>query len=486
MRNKSILKLVSRFVMIIVCSLLVLFVLNICLFIGVSFQGMASGGGWQATEELTEELQENGDGTYFVSERGKQILAERDAWAVLVQDGTGDVVWCSENLPAEIPLHYTAAQISADTLGYIEDYPTTTAARENDLLIMGHPKETYWKSMWNTYDLSLIKNLPRNAVMIFLVNLLVVFLIYAFSTSGIVRYIRPLIRGIEALPEERVYVREKGLFTDLAHSVNEASEKLKIQEQELKKKERARANWISGVSHDIRTPLSMVMGYAAQMEDDAELPDEARKRAQMIRLQSVKMKNLVNDLNLASKLEYQMQPLHMERISLAAVVRQTVAEFANLDFEEKYPICFEAKEGSGRGMIRGDKDLLCRAIGNILTNSQVHNPDGCGIMVETDAGDGAFVIRLEDDGIGIGEEELQKLQSTPHYMMSDGGVEEPRHGLGLLIVRQIVAAHGGTVLLDHGRQEEKGGFAVEMHFPIKENDDETWYEKLYSRIPHFV
>lgn len=473
MRNKSILKLVSRFVMIIVCSLLVLFVLNICLFIGVSFQGMASGGGWQATEELTEELQENGDGTYFVSERGKQILAERDAWAVLVQDGTGDVVWCSENLPAEIPLHYTAAQISADTLGYIEDYPTTTAARENDLLIMGHPKETYWKSMWNTYDLSLIKNLPRNAVMIFLVNLLVVFLIYAFSTSGIVRYIRPLIRGIEALPEERVYVREKGLFTDLAHSVNEASEKLKIQEQELKKKERARANWISGVSHDIRTPLSMVMGYAAQMEDDAELPDEARKRAQMIRLQSVKMKNLVNDLNLASKLEYQMQPLHMERISLAAVVRQTVAEFANLDFEEKYPICFEAKEGSGRGMIRGDKDLLCRAIGNILTNSQVHNPDGCGIMVETDAGDGAFVIRLEDDGIGIGEEELQKLQSTPHYMMSDGDVEEPRHGLGLLIVRQIVAAHGGTVLLDHGRQEEKGGFAVEMHFPIKENDDET-------------
>ena len=473
MRNKSILKLVSRFVMIIVCSLLVLFVLNICLFIGVSFQGMASGGGWQATEELTEELQENGDGTYFVSERGKQILAERDAWAVLVQDGTGDVVWCSENLPAEIPLHYTAAQISADTLGYIEDYPTTTAARENDLLIMGHPKETYWKSMWNTYDLSLIKNLPRNAVMIFLVNLLVVFLIYAFSTSGIVRYIRPLIRGIEALPEERVYVREKGLFTDLAHSVNEASEKLKIQEQELKKKERARANWISGVSHDIRTPLSTVMGYAAQMEDDAELPDEARKRAQMIRLQSVKMKNLVNDLNLASKLEYQMQPLHMERISLAAVVRQTVAEFANLDFEEKYPICFEAKEGSGRGMIRGDKDLLCRAIGNILTNSQVHNPDGCGIMVETDAGDGAFVIRLEDDGIGIGEEELQKLQSTPHYMMSDGGVEEPRHGLGLLIVRQIVAAHGGTVLLDHGRQEEKGGFAVEMHFPIKENDDET-------------
>ena len=119
-------------------------------------------------------------------------------------------------------------------------------------------------------------------------------------------------------------------------------------------------------------------------------------------------------------------------------------------------------------MIRGDKDLLCRGDREHPDKFTGTQSDGCGIMVETDAGDGAFVIRLEDDGIGIGEEELQKLQSTPHYMMSDGGVEEPRHGLGLLIVRQIVAAHGGTVLLDHGRQEEKGGFAVEMHFPIKE------------------
>ena len=79
----------------------------------------------------------------------------------LFKTGPAMLYGAVRNLPAEIPLHYTAAQISADTLGYIEDYPTTTAARENDLLIMGHPKETYWKSMWNTYDLSLIKNLPR-------------------------------------------------------------------------------------------------------------------------------------------------------------------------------------------------------------------------------------------------------------------------------------------------------------------------------------
>ena len=470
MRNKSILKLVSRFVLIILCSFLILFVMNIVLIVGVSFQGATSGGGWQAAEDLAAEITETEEGTYTVTERGRQILEEREAWAILIQDGSGNVVWHSNNLPEEIPLHYTAAQISWNTRGYIADYPTTTAARGDDLIVIGHPKELYWKAMWNTFDLTLIKNFPKNAVMILLCNLFVIFLIYVLSTSGIIKYIRPLIRGIEALPGERVYVKEKGLFTDLAHSVNEASEKLRVQEMELQNKESARANWISGVSHDIRTPLSMVMGYAAQMEEDYSLSEETRKKAQMIRLQSVKMKNLVNDLNLASKLEYHMQPLHMEQVSLAAVIRQTAADFMNLDFEEKYPICLEIKEGIGPGLIRGDKALLARAIGNVLTNSQVHNPHGCDIMIEMDVKEGAFQIRLEDDGIGITEEALQKLKSTPHYMMSDSGVEEPRHGLGLLIVRQIIEAHGGEVFLDHGK---KGGFAVCLCFPIQDGVDKV-------------
>ncbi len=105
MRNKSILKLVSRFVLIILCSFLILFVMNIVLIIGVSFQGATSGGGWQAAEDLAAEITETEEGTYTVTERGRQILEEREAWAILIQDGSGNVVWHSDNLPEEIPLH---------------------------------------------------------------------------------------------------------------------------------------------------------------------------------------------------------------------------------------------------------------------------------------------------------------------------------------------------------------------------------------------
>ena len=75
--------------------------------------------------------------------------------------------------------------------------------------------------------------------------------------------------------DAEVYIPEKGLMSQLAASINRVSEKLKTQNYALRKKETARANWIAGVSHDIRTPLSMVMGHASTLEEDTGLPEEA-------------------------------------------------------------------------------------------------------------------------------------------------------------------------------------------------------------------
>ena len=84
--------------------------------------------------------------------------------------------------------------------------------------------------------------------------------------------------------------------------------------------------------------------------------------------------------------------------------------------------------------------MLHRAIGNLITNAQVHNPGGCSIFVGVEKTDTETLIHVEDNGVGITDEKLEVLRTTPHYMMSDSGTTEPRHGLGLLIVQQIVAA----------------------------------------------
>ena len=262
--------------------------------------------------------------------------------------------------------------------------------------------------------------------------------------------------------EEFFAALEKGLLSDLAAAINRGSEKLMLQDRELKKKESARANWISGVSHDIRTPLSMVLGYAGQLEESGALSEEDRRKASIIRQQGLKMKNLINDLNLASKLEYNMQPLHPEPVNLVAVARQCAADFINADLAGKYPLDWKTDENLTACVIQGDKALLRRAVNNLLNNAQAHNPAGCTLSVAVREDAESYILSVEDDGVGISDEQLEKLRNTPHYMMSDNGTEEPRHGLGLLIVRQIMRAHRGDA--SFGRSAS-GGFLAALQFP---------------------
>ena len=427
---KKTLRLIKRFLLLVTIIIPVLFALNLALFVAFTWRERSGNGGWEAARELGRELLTDDGGNLYLSETGEQILTEYRAWGILVEDGTGDVIWHSDNLPKEIPLHCSAAEISWYTRGYIEDYPTTVGARGDDLVILGHPKDAYWKLMWNTFDYHSIAELPKMLLSFLGMNGVLIFLIYMILATRILHSVKPVVEGMETLPAEEVYIRERGFLAEVAAAVNRVSEKLRAQERALRKKEDARAGWISGVSHDIRTPLSMVMGYAAEMEEDTALPEEARKKARVIRLQSQKMKNLVGDLNLASKLEYRMQPVKKETLNLTAVLRQAAADFMNLDPEGRYPVSFQY-DG---------------------------NPQGCNISMQLQAEAQTAYIRIEDDGVGISDEQLKKLMDTPHYMMGSGSGLQ-RHGLGLLIVRQIAAAHGGQARIGHGRS---GGFLVEI------------------------
>ena len=197
---KSIMKLIKRFVITLIFSLVVLLILNIVLLVTVVYRDIGVTGGWNMATKLAECLSQRPDGGYELSEEGRIMLEQRDSWAVLIQDGTGDVIWHSENLPEEIQLHYSAAEISWYTRGYVADYPTTTAAKGEDLVMVGNPKDSYWKDMYPAFSLNMIKNLPRTILLFFGANLAGVFLIYLVVTSGVLRSVKPIVQGIQALP----------------------------------------------------------------------------------------------------------------------------------------------------------------------------------------------------------------------------------------------------------------------------------------------
>ena len=475
---KSIPKLIRRFVLLLLLSIFLFLVLNIGFLILFTMDQSPNGRPWSTAQEMAEAVEQTGDG-YGLPREMQEKLDQEHIWAVYVDNTTLQAVWHSDGLPAEVPLSYTASEIASLTRGYISDYPTFTGAGDDGLMILGYPKESFWKHMYPSWDYQTIAGAPRIFLIVLGANIILVLLIYIGANSRLLKSVRPIVNGIQQLPKgEPVALKERGLLSELAFNLNKTSEMLQSQRYQLKKKDAARANWIAGVSHDIRTPLSMVMGYAGQLEESPDIREEDRKKASAIVRQSRRMKNLINDLNLASKLEYNMQPLVREEINAVALVRQAAVDFINLDAEGRYPIEWETDEKLSVCMILADKSLLTRAAANLIQNSINHNEDGCtiyiAVSVRTENGKPYCVISVEDDGVGASEEQIRKLNDAPHYMVCDTNTTEQRHGLGLLIVRQIAESHGGRAKI---RESAHGGFAAEMALPC------SGYETEATKMP---
>ena len=461
---KSIPKLIRRFVLILLLSIFLFLVLNIGFLVFYTVGHSSNGGPWTTAQEAAEAMTATEEG-YTLPEKMQTELESKNIWAVYIDNGTLKALWHSDNLPDTVPLQYTASEITSLTRGYINDCPTFTGTGEEGLMILGYPQKSFWKHMYPSWDYQMIESAPRTVLLVLGGNILLVMLIYLGANSGLLRSVRPIVDGIRRLPEgEPVRLKEKGILSELAFHLNKASEVLQSQKYQLMKKDAARANWIAGVSHDIRTPLSMVMGYAGQIENLTYLREEDRKKASAIVRQSRRMKGLINDLNLASKMEYNMQPLVREDINAVALARQVAVDFINMDVEGRYPIEWETEDALTVCRIYADKELMKRAISNLIQNSMNHNEDGCTIYVSVAAG-GYCVISVEDDGTGASDGQIEKLNHAPHYMVCDTNTTEQRHGLGLLIVKQIAESHGGCVEIGRGGH---GGFGVKIVLPVKD------------------
>ena len=454
---KNILKLIRRFVITIILSIFLLLFLNIFLFEFIFFKYLTDDSPSDKTFEIAKMIKFK-DRKYFLPDKEISNLKKQNIWAIVIDNDSKKVIWQTENLPGEIPKEYSVFDIALFSHAYIKGYPVFTAKIRNDLLVLGYPKDSYWKYSTATWNYRLIQNVPNFFLTFLISNIFFVFLIYIFSNSKLLKSVNPIIKGIQDLPKDNpVNIDEKGVLSELAKSINKTSEILQNQREQLRNKDTARANWIAGVSHDIRTPLSMIMGYASQLKTSSNLSEEMAKKLSVILKQSERIKNLINDLNLASKLEYNMQPFEKKKENAVAVVRQVIVDFLNMDIDEKFPIEWKTKSEFVSCFVNIDKNLIKRALANLIQNSINHNENGCTIYVSVKEDEKNCIICVEDNGIGVSDEELEKLNNTPHYMVCDKNTTEQQHGLGLLIVKQIMDVHNGQVEIKHS---EYGGFKV--------------------------
>ena len=224
----------------------------------------------------------------------------------------------------------------------------------------------------------------------------------------------------------------------------------------IQKRDMARTEWIAGISHDIRTPLSVIMGYADELMENENLEESDRIRAGVIRNQSIKIRQLIEDLNLTSKLEYNMQPLRVTSFYPAALLRTLAAEFINEGLDGQWEVSLAIEPEMEGTILKGDEELIKRAVRNLLSNSTRHNADGCSIWLRGEIRENSCVIKVSDDGIGIPNKVVRCL------LEEDGDTldEKKPHIMGLRIVKQIAKAHKGDF------QISEKGHCVNISFPI--------------------
>ena len=359
-------------------------------------------GGRVRVSEYAGALAQDGSGAWSMAENKAAELRERGCWAMLLDAG-GGVVW-SQDMPDSLPRAYSPAQVASFSRWYLADWPVKVWTVGNGLFVLAQPKGSEWK-----YQVEM----PTEQV------------------------------GFWPVWGAAMLAVNAGLLLGAAAFITHRA---------ARRRDAARSEWIAAISHDVRTPLSMVLGYASALEDAPELSGEQRRQAGLIREKGEQLRGLIADLNLTNRLEYAMQPLKREWLSPAALVRETAANFLNEDLDGLHPLEVSISPTAEETRLLCDRQLLGRMLENLIRNSVRHNPQGCAVRVLLARRGRRLRLCVSDTGRGFSEEQLERL-GRGERMQDEGG-----HGLGLRIVRDVARAHGGRVRFDN--LPEGGGRCV--------------------------
>ena len=213
-----------------------------------------------------------------------------------------------------------------------------------------------------------------------------------------------------------------------------------------KKLQEVRADFYSMVTHDLRSPVTSLLTAVHMLfeDDDAKsLSPEQTELLQIMQQSSEKMLSLVNDYLDFAKIDAGYLRLRLDTVELRGIVEDS-ARLARLQAQaRRQTLVLDLSPDPI--VARVDAERLGRVLDNLLSNAVKYTRDGGRITVQLRVVDGQAVFRVSDTGIGIAPDQLPALFTKYHRVPGEDtyGIRGP--GLGLLIVKEIVEAHGGTV-----------------------------------------
>lgn len=285
---------------------------------------------------------------------------------------------------------------------------------------------------------------------------LVAFLLGIFISRTLTRPIRELTAATHAISEgdlnQQVSVRSNDEMGELARAFNKMS-------AELARSVHTRRQMTADIAHELRTPLSLILGHAEAVHDGVLPP--SRENFEIIREEAGRLEHLVDDLRTLSLADAGELKLNPQRVTLPKLLQDLAALY---QFQmQKKSISLEVDVEQTLPELTADPARITQVLTNILDNALRHTPEGGRIILAAKLTADGIELSIRDSGPGLASEDMDRIfdrfyRADASRHRADGG-----SGLGLAIAKSIVQAHGGQI-----RAESKLGDGLKVIISLPE------------------
>jgi len=238
----------------------------------------------------------------------------------------------------------------------------------------------------------------------------------------------------------------------------------------LKQLERMRMDFVANVTHEIRTPLTAIIGYIETLQHGTVQDREQTDRfLQTAHNNALRLNRLVDDLLTLSNIEMGEIKMQFREVAVAEIIGEVLKTVAPQAAAKKITLAVDFPEGVPA--VLADRDRVFQIFLNILDNAVKFTPEGGAIKITTAQKDAETVaVRIADTGIGIPKNDLPRLGERFYRVEKTRSRDSGGTGLGLSIVKHLMAAHGGRVEIDSAPGQ---GTTVSLFFPVSIPEKET-------------
>ena len=202
---------------------------------------------------------------------------------------------------------------------------------------------------------------------------------------------------------------------------------------------RQQARFVSDASHELRTPIAVIKGYADLLDRWGKTDEKILEESiQAIKDESENMQHLVEQLLFLARGDSGRTPLNVSEFDLSDMMKEVWEESSMIDKDHDYKF-----ESGGSVMVRGDISLIKQAARILIENASKYTPEGGEIVLKSLISDGHPAFSVQDSGIGISENDLQHIFERFYRADDSRSKQTGGSGLGLAIAKWIIERHGG-------------------------------------------